>query len=645
MKMRGALLTAGSFALTGAVVANAWIQKKQFFPTVVYLTKSSPCMAVLYIQAFVFVLLLGKLMRKVFFGQLRPAETEHLIERSWYAVTDTCLAFTMFRDDFSPRFVASFTFLLFLKCFHWLAEDRVDYMERSPIITLLFKFRVLSLLSLLSILDAYFVNSSYETTLSKGASVQLVFGFEYAILLTVLLTITLKYILHSIDLQSENPWENKAVYMLYVELVTGFLRVILYTCFTAIMIKIHTFPLFAIRPMYLTMRQFKKAVSDIVLSRRAIRNMNTLYPDATAEDLAEGDSTCIICREEMQPPQPGAQPGNRRNTAGINKKLPCSHIFHAACLRSWFQRQQTCPTCRLDVLVSVPTTTPAPPQAAPPPQPGHPNVPPGMVPPVPGQNPFMFPPMFPPPGMFHHPPHQQQPVPPPAAGNAQQAPGSSSSTQPSTSSSVPPHPATNIPSPFMFMPPLPTMMMPPPPMPPGNYSGMSDDQLRAMEGMERRAVENRLECLRNINSLLDAAMLQITQYVTVVRGQGQQGFQIPPFDPSQLPKQTTPEAVPPEEVVTSSQSFSANITSTTQPQAQPTEESDNIPGTSGISEIISEQTDIKEPLQVAHTATVSGENEVVEPEDANELRRRRLAKLDSAKNLQEMNNDTPGTSS
>jgi E3 ubiquitin-protein ligase synoviolin len=32
------------------------------------------------------------------------------------------------------------------------------------------------------------------------------------------------------------------------------------------------------------------------------------------------------------------------------KKLPCNHIFHPNCLRSWFQRQQTCPTCRTDVL-------------------------------------------------------------------------------------------------------------------------------------------------------------------------------------------------------------------------------------------------------------------------------------------------------
>ena len=31
----------------------------------------------------------------------------------------------------------------------------------------------------------------------------------------------MKYILHKIDLQSENPWDNKAVYLLYTELVMG----------------------------------------------------------------------------------------------------------------------------------------------------------------------------------------------------------------------------------------------------------------------------------------------------------------------------------------------------------------------------------------------------------------------------------------
>lgn len=70
----------------------------------------------------------------------------------------------------------------------------------------------------------------------------------------------------------------------------------------------------------------------------------TRYPDATAEDLATTDSICIICREDMVAGEPGAGGG------GTCKKLPCNHIFHSSCLRSWFQRQQTCPTCRMDVL-------------------------------------------------------------------------------------------------------------------------------------------------------------------------------------------------------------------------------------------------------------------------------------------------------
>ena len=164
--------------------------------------------------------------------------------------------------------------------------------------------------------------------------------------------IAVKYVLHTIDLQRENPWENKSVYLLYTELFLGFAKVVLYILFMGIMIKVHTLPLFAIRPMYLTTRAFKKAVHDVIMSRRAIRNMNSLYPNATAEDFENTDNVCIICREEMHAAPAAAAPPVRGGGGGgaRAKKLPCGHIFHINCLRSWFQRQQTCPTCRIDIL-------------------------------------------------------------------------------------------------------------------------------------------------------------------------------------------------------------------------------------------------------------------------------------------------------
>ncbi|XP_041691762.2 E3 ubiquitin-protein ligase synoviolin-like [Coregonus clupeaformis] len=510
--VRAALVTATSLALTGAVVSHAYLLKHQFYPTVVYLTKSSPSMAVLYIQAFVLVFLLGKFMRKVFFGQLRAAEMEHLIERSWYAVTETCLAFTVFRDDFSPRFVALFTLLLFIKCFHWLAEDRVDFMERSPNISWLFHFRVLSLMVLLGVLDFLFVNHACHSIITRGASVQLVFGFEYAILMTMVLTTFIKYTLHTVHLQSDSPWDNKAVYMLYTELFTGFIKVLLYMAFMTIMIKVHTFPLFAIRPMYLAMRQFKKAVTDAIMSRRAIRNMNTLYPDATPEDLLASDNVCIICREEM--------------VTGA-KKLPCNHIFHSSCLRSWFQRQQTCPTCRMDVLrASNPNQPPAPAPAQPPapaapanaPVPGPPgNVGPGMMPHFPpGLFPFWgpFPGAAPPAGA----PEAAQTQ---GAGTSQSAGASTVGAAPAPGGPMPGSPFPSFPPPLFPSAPWLTMPPPPPfvssmPPPPPALSTMSEAELRELEQEGRRGLEARLQCLHNIHTLLDAAMLNIHHYLTTV---------------------------------------------------------------------------------------------------------------------------------
>ena len=55
--------------------------------------------------------------------------------------------------------------------------------------------------------------------------------------------------------------------------------------------------------------------------------MQTAFPDATEEELDAADRICIICREPMT----------------SAKKLRCGHMFHFHCLRSWLERQQTCP--------------------------------------------------------------------------------------------------------------------------------------------------------------------------------------------------------------------------------------------------------------------------------------------------------------
>ena len=46
IKMKLFLLTMGSMLLTATVITSAFYQKKQFYPSVIYMTKSSVSMAV-----------------------------------------------------------------------------------------------------------------------------------------------------------------------------------------------------------------------------------------------------------------------------------------------------------------------------------------------------------------------------------------------------------------------------------------------------------------------------------------------------------------------------------------------------------------------------------------------------------------------
>ena len=117
-------------------------------------------------------------------------------------------------------------------------------------------------------------------------------------------------------------------------------------------------PIHIIRDVALTIRSFYKRINDFVRYRQATKDMNSRYPDATPEEVARED-VCIICREDMRAWGPATQDENASERPARTaldertrpKKLPCGHILHFACLRSWLERQQSCPTCRRPVLV------------------------------------------------------------------------------------------------------------------------------------------------------------------------------------------------------------------------------------------------------------------------------------------------------
>jgi E3 ubiquitin-protein ligase synoviolin len=164
-------------------------------------------------------------------------------------------------------------------------------------------------------------------------------------------------------------WEEKRRWLFGLEVTTDFVKLLIYVVFLVVSITFNGLPMHIMRDVYLTFASFTKRVSDFLQYRRATSDMNTRYPDATTEEI-RGDA-CIVCRENMfaweqpapnapaQPagdqPAPVPTPAHVRRDEGLRaKKLPCGHILHLRCLKSWLERQQMCPTCRRPVVVTPP---------------------------------------------------------------------------------------------------------------------------------------------------------------------------------------------------------------------------------------------------------------------------------------------------
>ncbi|ODQ50776.1 hypothetical protein SAICODRAFT_168950 [Saitoella complicata NRRL Y-17804] len=364
---RLALYGAVSTALATAVVLGAFMSRPNFYAAAVYLSQSNAHLIVLANFALCLTLAITHGLQLLLFGPLRLIERERLYERGWYALTETCLAMTVFREEFDVRFIVCFVCLLIAKAGIWLCEDRVDYMEQMPYGSLPWYFhaRMGAALSLLLTTSVTFVHHAFGSTLVHGPNMMIMFAFEFGIVTGQAAVNVAKYTLNILDLRrsdaDEEPWEAKSTYVFYLELALDLYKLLLYLAFFLLIVHFYGLPLHILRDLYLTVRSFVTRVRDFLRYRRATRDMNERYPDATPAELeATGDAICMICREEMLLRREGGDPVRDRERA---KKLPCGHILHLGCLRSWLERQQSCPTCRRPVF---PQNEPRPNAARPP---------------------------------------------------------------------------------------------------------------------------------------------------------------------------------------------------------------------------------------------------------------------------------------
>ncbi|KAK2059607.1 hypothetical protein LY76DRAFT_615645 [Colletotrichum caudatum] len=402
--MRLAWYAGVSTALAASVVVSAFHQRANFYSAMVYLAQSNFCLLVLvnFIYLIYGTLIYG--LQRLLYGPLRQVEVEQLSEKAWFAITETCLAMTIFREEIGAWFLVMFTALVTGKVWGWIGDGRVEVLEQQPPANPgLFHTR-LSLSLLLSLVyDIWLLRYTVTTVIQQARpNMMVMFLFEFAVLATCSARTGIRYMVsvmeqnivkaqtrhrleerrrqvreereeiirqreHDGGASSEDQpdlpreedidemdievpgWEAKGQWILILDLIADCVKLAIYLVFFGILLTFYGLPIHIMRDLFMTARSVIKRGSALWRYRKAVEDMNK-YPDATQEELARED-TCIICREEMRPWDPGNGAVERIRP----KKLPCGHILHFGCLKSWLERQQVCPTCRSPVVVNTDT--------------------------------------------------------------------------------------------------------------------------------------------------------------------------------------------------------------------------------------------------------------------------------------------------
>ncbi|KAJ4145633.1 hypothetical protein LMH87_004479 [Akanthomyces muscarius] len=363
-KMRLGWYAGASTALAGAVVFSAFQQRANFYSAMVYLSQSNFCLLILINFT---LLIYGTFvygLSQLCWGTLRTAEVEQLTERAWFAITETCLAMTIFRDELGAWFLVMFTALVTGKVWGWIGDGRVEFLEQQPPANpRLFHTRLTISLLMSFVYDVWILRYCINTVIQEArADMMVMFLFEFAVLATTSGRSGVRYILSIIEqkmiqtqtqarllerkqevreqrdaiirqreeaaangqsAENEEPlpnpddidemdievpgWATKGEWVLWLDLLTDTVKLVLYVTFFVLLTIFYTFPIHIMRDLLMTARDFLKRLNSVLRYRRAIQEMNR-YPDATQEELDQ-ENTCIICREDMRVWDLNANPG------------------------------------------------------------------------------------------------------------------------------------------------------------------------------------------------------------------------------------------------------------------------------------------------------------------------------------------------
>eukprot|EP00249_Psilotum_nudum_P016374 c25791_g1_i1 orf=659-2437(-) len=350
-------------AMDGVLIGGQTIGHREAVGLLRYISRSPLSMALLSNLVINCFILMALFVKVLFFGELSLVETQKVVERliNYVLFKGLFLAWVVQPEILQiALWIGWFAILGFLKMFQGSARDRLERLNASPTATMLSHVRVFAVLVLVLLSDLFWIHLCIFIFKDAGISTFLLLLFEPLI---IALDTIQAVVVHgmqlldtwqqrTMDLSSQytglQPSERSAAGAAWEWRGTMVRNCSFAMDLVAMLLALgHCLHVWCLRGLgfqvvdgilFLNLRALLSAILRRIKGFMRLKTaMNTLQgalPDATEEELLTYDDDCAICKEPM----------------ARAKRLPCAHLFHLACLRSWLDQgladTYSCPTCR-----------------------------------------------------------------------------------------------------------------------------------------------------------------------------------------------------------------------------------------------------------------------------------------------------------
>lgn len=313
-------------------------QNGLLFTTYKAVTHESWCILTLINFCYCGILLISRIIQGFVFGKLRAVENQHIKDHFWnFIFLKFIFIFGVLNLENVNEVIlwcTWFSVIGFLAIHCQICKDRFEYLSFSTTTPLRNHVKVFLLLLFIQILCFGLIGISFVTQQKIGIGLGLfMFAEAFGLTLRTFYVIT-RYVVHLWDIYNLTQWNNKGTIVYYVDFMfetavvsiefLHYLHMLIYGNFYLSMASLVI--CMELKRLFFDLKRRMKRHSNYL---KVIEKMEKRFPWATSQELENSDK-CAVCWDKLE---------NAR-------RLPCSHIFHHNCLRSWLEQDTSCPTCR-----------------------------------------------------------------------------------------------------------------------------------------------------------------------------------------------------------------------------------------------------------------------------------------------------------